>query len=410
MKMTKSLAATMAVLALSSVSHAETIYITGSTAYRAATIAAIQAMLGGGANSTPTAQSNSTLSKASAVNWMNKTYNSHSGVNIKVSFYGSVGGVQTVSNAIEWPFLKDDASGTVSFDPTISANVTSLGVMAVPQIALSDTFQSSTPFTSNTLANDLIVGICPFRWIGSPGLTAGLSMTPLLAQAVFSNGNAPLAMLTGLATDRTTTTSVNILGTPRTKAKQLFAIGRDADSGTRLTAFAEAGIGVAATVLQYKATISSNAVTTHVPYPGATLNGIDYDDGAMGYNSGGTVATVMRATTTAIGGYYVTYLSTSDSSTALAAADGTGSAATALKWNGVDYSTTAVQEGQYTFWGYEHVLYGTLSGDAAVFAPALAAAIKGTSSSTGTAATSGINHFTMNVSRPGDGAGIIAGY
>jgi len=410
MKMNKSLAATMAVLALSSVSHAETIYITGSTAYRAATIAAIQAMLGAtNGNNTPTAQSNSTLAKASAVNWINKTYNGHS-VNIKVSFYGSVGGVQTVSNAIEWPFLKDSASGTVTFDPTVSANVTSLGVMAVPQIALSDTYQSSTPFTDNLLANDAIVGICPFRWIASPGLASGLSFTPQLAQAVFSGGNAPLAMLTGLTADRTTTTSVSILGSTSTKPKQLFALGRDADSGTRLTAFAEAGIGVSATVIQYKATLSGTSVASHGAYPGATLNGIVYDDGNMGYNSGGTVATVMRATTSAIGGYYVTYLSKSDAATAIAAADSTGSAATALNWNGVAYTDTAVTEGQYTFWGYEHVLYGTLSGDAGVFAPALATAIKGTNSSTGTASASGINFYAMNATRPGDGAGVTPGY
>ena len=31
--------------------------------------------------------------------------------------------------------------------------------------------------------------------------------------------------------------------------------------------------------------------------------------------------------------------------------------AVALKYNGVDYSAAAVQNGQYTFWGYEHIMY-----------------------------------------------------
>ena len=123
-------------------------------------------------------------------------------------------------------------------------------------------------------------------------------------------------------------------------------------------------------------------ISTHIVYPGATINGIIYDDGNIGYNSGGTLAGLMRYTTSStIGGYYVTYLGKSDATTALSTGSTGAGNAVALNWNGVAYWTgssfndTAVTEGQYTFWGYEHVIFGTLTGDAAVFAPAMAAAV-----------------------------------
>ena len=53
---------------------------------------------------------------------------------------------------------------------------------------------------------------------------------------------------------------------------------------------------------------------------------------------------------TATGAYYVTYLGVSD-------ANSVAASTTSMRWNGVDFSELAVQQGQYTFWSYEHVLY-----------------------------------------------------
>ena len=410
----------LALLTLGSVSHAtETIYITGSTAFRKSAILGIQALLGTSpaGNNTPTAQSNATLTSANAINWMGKTYNGHT-VNIQVSFFGAVGGIQTVSNSIAWPFLKPGLTGTQSLDPTNPADPN--GDLQVPQIAFGDSWQSATPFTTNMLANDIIVGVVPFQWVASYGTPTGLSFSPQIANALFTAGNTPLALLTGSTTDRTTLmANTNIGGVVSHNAKpaQLFAIGRDADSGTRVIAFAESGIGVNTTVTQYKPTTSGTAIASHVYYPAATINGIDYDMGNTGYNSGGTLAGLMRYSTSAtIGGYYVTYLGKSDATTALSTgATGVGNAV-ALNWNGVAYwngtsfNDTAITEGQYTFWGYEHVMFGSLTNDAAVFAPALAAAIKGTSVSDGTASQAGISIYAMKVTRPGDGAQIAPAY
>ena len=49
------------------------------------------------------------------------------------------------------------------------------------------------------------------------------------------------------------------------------------------------------------------------------------------------------------------------------------SGAREIKYNGVAFSTTALQEGQYTFWGYEHLMYKpTLVGDGKTVADILA--------------------------------------
>jgi hypothetical protein len=425
MKMTKALATTMALLAFGATAHAETIYITGSTAFRAGALTAIVQLLGGTdtthltTNSTPTCQSNATLASANAINWVNKTYNGHT-VTIKVSFFGSVGGVETTSNSIAWPFLSTATIGTVSFDPSTSpAAGTGAGQAdyEVPQITYSDSYQASTPFNDNVLANDSIVGVVPFQWVASHGAPTGQSLNNHLVNAIFSGGNAALATLTGLSSDRTTLVTANIGGTPTASTPvQLFALGRDADSGTRVIALAEAGYGVNTAVVQYKPTTSGNNVTAHAYYPGATINGIAYDTGNIGYNSGGTLAGLVRLNSlSGVGGYYVTYLGKSDAKNALLTAGSGAGAAVPLAWNGVSYfdntgsgtpNDTLITEGQYTFWSYEHVLYGTLTGDAAVFAPALAAQ----NALTATASVAGIALGNMHATRGSDGGYVTQSY
>ena len=411
MKITKSLVATMALLAMGATANAtETIYITGSTAFRAATLNAVKSLLN---NANPTAQSNAAFTSSTAVNWMGVTYNGHT-INVKISLYGSVGGVQTVSESIAWPFLIDSATSAQAQGEAFVAGSTTMTYyhdFQVPTIAMSDTLQSSTPFNTTAL-NDGVVGVVPFQWVASYGASTslnnvptGLSMNNHLVNAIFSGGSAPLAQITGNSGDA---------------AKSLFAIGRDADSGTRLIAMAEAGYGATSTVAQFKPVTDTTAVLSHDYYPGATINGIAYDPGNTGYNSGGTLAGMMRyETLTHLAGYYVTYLSKGDATAAVqSGSTGTGNAV-GLAWNGVNYytgntgtagaavfNTAAITSGQYTFWSYEHVLYPNQGSttQAFVFAPALVTAIKGTTSITGTASASGLNYFTMSVVRSGDGS------
>jgi hypothetical protein len=82
----------------------------------------------------------------------------------------------------------------------------------------------------------------------------------------------------------------------------------------------------------------------------ATINGITEPLGDGGYSSGGDLSNGI-ANTSSGNTFFVTYLGLGDATTAI------GNGAHALTFNGVPYSQDAVQEGQYTFWGYEHLYY-----------------------------------------------------
>jgi hypothetical protein len=238
-------------------------------------------------------------------------------------------------------------------------------------------------------------------FVRSAGAPAGLTnMTPQLAQALWRAGNISLALFTGSHGD---------------EATQVYATGRDPDSGTRLTALAETGVGVFNSVSQLVPTNSSGAIISRTapgpiagvePYPLEIINTITYDQGDGGYASGGDLAVAMEQNNTLalIGGYFVTYLGLSDAATAIAGG------AQPINYNGVAYSPTTVEEGQYTFWGYEHLdyrsNYGTLDANGQAVADQLAGQILGTDA----VASSGLLLSSMRVSRPIDGGLVTQNY
>jgi hypothetical protein len=267
--------------------------------------------------------------------------------------------VQNAATTI--PFLEDgsttlSAALTAGGTANLTDNSAASGAGNPADVCFCDHFQSSTPYPSPGLTLTT-VGVVQFKWlVNNPGTgnpAPFTNITPGLAQALYKSGSLPLSLFTGNQAD---------------EGKLVWAIGRDADSGTRLTQAQEAGIGYNSQVVQFTPTIASGAVTSHVlavnsaAVP-AQVAANHPNPGDGGYNSGGTLATVMTATTpnalsvdginstpTATG-YYVGYASVGDAATALAGG------AKELTWNGVAYSQTAVQEGQYTFWGYEHIGY-----------------------------------------------------
>src|SRR5262249_1599054 len=107
---------------------------------------------------------------------------------------------------------------------------------------------------------------------------------------LYPNGKAPLALFTGLNADET---------------KPVVALGRNPDSGTRLTTFAESGVGALAAVHQYQPQDSASAVvnttsatiTKFFPWPAETINGVPYGAFNSGYSSGGDLSKAMRAVT-----------------------------------------------------------------------------------------------------------------
>jgi hypothetical protein len=168
-------------------------------------------------------------------------------------------------------------------------------------------------------------------------------MTQMGAKLLLANGEEPLSVFTGNPSDSGT---------------DVVLVGRNNDSGTRLDTEAEAqsntgsfGYGFG-TELQEQPVLTSGLVTSTAAV------------GNLGYSSGGNVqvalddvqATGMNEPVDANNEnpfIFVGYLGQSDETNAIA---GT---ARALSYDGVTESTGAVENGQYTFWAYEHLYYNS---------------------------------------------------
>jgi len=397
--------------------------LTGSTAFRSATHSAIVALfdaapVAGYAGSSLSGSTQSffygQISSQPVI--IETSWSGSTGGNQTVS-----GGIainflpDTLADSTSTPSLV--AAGGSIGNATGGTQISSSGTFGtnsqIPDVGMSDSYQAATPFNS-PVDIDQLVGVVGFKWVanrgaavttlsatttaGSPvvalastsGLAAGMTVSstslptatllkilsvdsstqvtltsgtgvlvginvsttfvtpcpisninPQNAQALYSNGTAKLAAFTGNPAD----------------TQLVYACGRDPDSGTRLTAFAETGIGVTSSVTQYLPVIASGAITSLAPYAPETVNGIHFLTGNGGESSGGNLAKFFNASSAAInsgnGGYIIGYLSTGDAPTAI---NGGGKE---LSYNGVFYSIQDVQEGHYTFWTYEHLMYPT---------------------------------------------------
>jgi hypothetical protein len=336
-------------LAITSSTFAQTrIYITGSTAFRAVTVNGVGAILSGTVGIaydglTPGVTS---ATNANAVTWTGGTIGGQA-VTIKASWSGSASGIQTVAGAPNFlvRFLPDGASGSNNRDPRQPGNPAE---SAVPDMCMTDVFQSATLFheTYNGVTyaslTDNAVGVVTFVWAASAGFPIGsgsgtsssFSMTPQLAQALFPSGAIPLSMITGSTVDHDT---------------GVIATGRYFDSGERITAMAETGVGVRTTLHQWKPTVSNGIVTHLEPYPS---NGGEPSGSTLAGFLTNTVSTTAahEVDPTLTGGFLMTYLGVRDYNNVSATA-------VKIKYAGNDFSQLAVEEGQYTFWGYEHLDY-----------------------------------------------------
>lgn len=337
-----------------------TLTITGSTAFRPSTQKAICNVL-----TNPVAVyaklTNGVIDAAGSVGLNNCDRSIITGtigadtIIVKSSWSGAVGGVQTVSNGLAVTTLPESTLTSATAASGAGANASggarittgTLDSNVIPDVAMTDNYQISTNFNSTPLT-DILVGIVPFKWIVSnPGTGNPAPFTNITTQQannLFGAGSLSLAVFTGLAAD---------------EGVKVYAQGRDPDSGTRLSAFAETGFGVFSAANQKQAlplaSDGTTPVTGYQPFPGGTVNGILVDDGDNGYFSGSALATSMGRPTDRTSGYSVTYVSTGDASTAI------GLGAKELAYNGVTLgsNTDLVRNGQYTFWAYEHLMYKT---------------------------------------------------
>jgi len=421
MKLLKTLTAGSLALALAASADAATytVHLSGSSAFRKAVHVAIVHTLTGA-----TAAYNSTGGK-DLTNCNQAVFKGTIGADtyiIETSWAGSLSGVYNVTtNAPISTWMTDTGNTMSSVSVTGSATAASFtggtgttspvydGSNPAADIAMSDSFQSSTPFTSPTLVEN-VVGVVPFYWVVNKGASASITnVTPLVAQGLLSGG-VPLSFLTGNSADASSAAVV---------------IGRDEDSGTRVCAFAESGYGVFTTAKQYKPTASGGAITALVKWPSNTVNGVTYPTGDSGEGSGGNLATDLGNTISGVNvsgvgsvSAIVTYLGESDAKTLCG--DGvstTGLGGRYLTYNGVSFGAgaglssgdanfyQAIQQGKYTFWSYEHMYYrSSLAGGQLTYAGKLFTQIHDTD-----ALVSGVRLTDMAVGRASEGAIVTAG-
>jgi hypothetical protein len=410
MKHTKSLlVAALAALSLGSAS-ADTTYISGSTAFEAQADVALTNFASthfGGL----VAWDNATLGKETYAlyNWGTA---SNTVTNfIAVHWTGSEGGIQSVdaptNNPANVSFLPTNASGlitatnaTVSAPSHIAFSDTSYGISLFHGTPGADGRNYSTPL------HDYQVAAQGFALIASPnwGITnIGLDQ----ARSLFAAGSLPAAVISGKSADTNNT---------------VFAVGRNADSGTRVTALACFGIGTKGSVVQYIVASSNNIyqapITTNDGYVSPAI-------GNDGYASTGLLLTAVEtvlATSTTLDSSATVY------SNAVASVPTPGSSyligyvgankalstatnlVTTLNYDGVAPSTAGIENGSYTYWNYEHILQSrnNTNANATTIASALKTYITGeTDSQLGAGNAALVN---MLVQRLNDGGNISAVY
>jgi hypothetical protein len=383
MKLTKFiLSASLLSVAFAGMASAQVVIrITGSSAYRAAVTNAVGQIL----NSPTAAYVGSSLSGGSqqlfigTLKTATGSYAAGTAVDVVTSWTGSLSGLiaLTSGSSVASPgFLSTTANATSSMTVGTGATATSTSsggtALTSPvydsnsanqkaNFAFSDVFQSSTAYATPALATantggDLagIVGVVPFVFVSNPDTSTSITnINSIQAQQLFDGGLAG-SQLDGNDSD----------------TNFYFPVGRDADSGTRFTTFAETGFntvgGATTEPVQYQVVKSGSTVTVSL-YPADTLFGTTYPAGTQGYPSGGNeeAALIIAGTSTASGtpGYAIGYLGESDSTNAVKAG------CHFLSYNGVSYGSISgstvtfnralIDSGVYTLWGYEHAYYDT---------------------------------------------------
>lgn len=436
MKSIKPLLAGIAAIAAVSTAQADTVvHITGSTAFRGATTAAIKNVLGasvktsyagtsGGAGAATYSVIQGTIASVPAAGV----------VTVKCTWTGSTGGIKSVVQNIDitqttapngWMSISN-LTGAAGAEVAVASPSYALDTGTFPaetlkpDVTMEDSAQASTGFTSTTLS-ETRVGVIVFEWVANNGSPANLNnITPLLAQALVSGG-MPLFQFTSNLAD----------------TNAVYAMGRDFDSGTRLSELAESGVGVFGSVQQIQPTVSGTAgaagssITALKLWPAQTVLGQPFAIGQSGFAGGGaladnlatpgspTAATPAGADGVLFGpGHLVAYLGRNDASRACKTTSIAGNTAHRLTWNGVadwngpilangtptSYNDAAVTNGTYTLWEYESLAYrSTYGGNGKAVADKIANEIINT-----TATVSGTSLSSMNVSRAVEGGAVTA--
>ncbi|HEX5223171.1 MAG TPA: hypothetical protein VFZ59_26670 [Verrucomicrobiae bacterium] len=250
-------------------------------------------------------------------------------VTVRAYYNGAVAGIQDLTQ-----------DRNVDFLATATPGDTTLSVGKKADIAYSSVFQASTPYTSPELA-DTLFGVTPVFFVKSAGTPASITnITVQQFRALAANGALPAWFFTGNSNDTQT----------------VYFIQRDPTAGQRTIIQRENGFTGNPISYQWNSntlsfvidTVGRNSTQIRDQLNAATLPAISYLTGVDAVNVNGGANILGHSGHKAFFGSY----------------------------SSVSNNHNQVINGQYTQWGYEHLLSRTTaSGEVTSFLNALKAAI-----------------------------------
>ena len=399
MKMNKVLISALAGLAtaLSANAAVNTVYITGSTAFRSQTFLAIKATFDGG-NPQIAARGGSAADGSNGSFML--FHGNINGVEAYVDciWSGSEAGIASVAQPGSHPtfYLKTDGTVTYTISSSSPTASETNSTPSTSDLAMADSSQSVSltktpalvPQGGNSPAG--AVGVVPFTWAKNKNTTPSAAWTRLVnitdgqARDALAGPNVA-ALFTGNSADNN---------------QYVYVVGRNNGSGTRVDCLSATRYGITKPVDQWF--IGGN------PSDGATLSLTEAAN--EGYESGGSVAKALsidgscQQTDPVFGNsgwIAIGYLGIGDAKNI----NGTGNGQPFwLTLNGVPETNGAIKEGQYNYWNYEY-LYGRngISGFAATYGSSLATAIPNQlGGATDSASDTSIKLSLMNASKSSD--------
>lgn len=321
------IAATAVAAISSSVAADITIRLTGSTAFRSATFTVITDVLNDNGDFRAAYNKDSASASGSDRATFQGTVTGVGKVTIQCGWQGSAEGVDAAVTGFSTTFIPVSSLPVSGTSYSVSATETQTAT-----VGLSDIFPSSASDANHVLrgyedtdCETRVVGVVPFNFlINETGKTVITNITTQQARLLYGSGTLA-------------TTGFGVTASPQ-NGYTIYAIGRNAASGTRTTVFAETGIGISAAVTQYRVTSSDSFLTA---------SGFTYL-GDSGESSGGTVATALGADSAGQSAIIIGYAGDGDATTAI------GKGAARLTYNGVANTRANITSGNYTLWGYEH--------------------------------------------------------
>ena len=292
------------------------IYISGAVAFRDSAYKAVRNLYGANLTSqNPADPAGSPAGSALKVTWTGTIPTLFGGqtVNVFAFYNGAVAGVQNLTQNQLVSFLANATPGDTNL-----ANVQA-------DLAFSSVYQNSTAFTTPVLA-DAKFGVTPVVWVKSVNSPANLTnITTQQIKALAANGALPISYFTG----DTSTNGTNLV----------HFISRDPTAGQRVIAFKDSGFTGNPLLYVYtngawNSTVSPNGLSS----TGPIVTQLNSFGPAISY------LTLVDAISVNGGANILSY---------------NGSLPFAGTFSGTSNNFTPVITGEYSQWGYEHILNRT---------------------------------------------------